>query len=280
MNASELAAARHRLGLTPDQLAAELGVPPHAYRACEAGRATLPRRETRMLAHLLATADRDEALAASGLPECAWIDAWHRRAPAADAPPDARLRYFEEVGAHASSCPVCQARVRFVRERFPDLPEPPLPTGMRLMARARDWLAERPAWLRPSLVGAALLAALVALRALLALPTVARSPGALAGALAAVPLAALAGAAGGVVYTLVGRPLLGVPVVGPYLAGTATVAGYLLAIAATTWVGGEPLLDAMPSGRDATAFAILSVVLGVMLGWTLLRHLPRDRDGR
>jgi DNA-binding XRE family transcriptional regulator len=228
MTASELVAARQRLGLTRDQLAAELGIPPHAYRACEEGRATLPRRERQMLARLVAS----------------------------------------------------RAREPFVRERFPDMPEPPLPTGMRLVARAGDWLGERPAWMRPSLVGAALVAALVALRVVLALPTVARTPGALGAALATVPLAALAGAAGGLVYTLLGRPLLRVPVAGPYLAGTATVAGCLLAVAAMTWVSGEPLLDGVPSGRDATAFAIISVVLGVVLGWTLLRRLPRDRDGR
>ncbi|MDF1505860.1 hypothetical protein PYV61_23105, partial [Roseisolibacter sp. H3M3-2] len=98
MTGAELAAARARLGLTPDAMAAELRVPPHAYAACEAGRATLTRGPRERLVWRLSVVARQAALAASGLPECAWVAAWDARTQVGGRALDAHVRALE---AHA-----------------------------------------------------------------------------------------------------------------------------------------------------------------------------------
>jgi hypothetical protein len=87
-------------------------------------------------------------------------------------------------------------------------------------------------------------------------------------ALVAVCVAAAGGAAGGLVYSFVGRPLLRIPRVGPYLAGIATVAGYLGAIAVLI-----PFIDpdgpdffGDPAGRFSFAFCVL--LFGIVMGWS------------
>ena len=112
MTASEAAAARRSAGLTLEDLADELGVTPDIVRAWEAGAVAVPRRHAQHLAHRAAVAEREAALAASGLAECGRVAELLGAAEAA--PLDETPAAYEAVEAHARACPVCQARERFV----------------------------------------------------------------------------------------------------------------------------------------------------------------------
>ena len=268
MNGPALVAARQRLGLTTDQLAAELGLPPHAYRACEEGRATLPSRGAGHLAYRLAVVDRADALRDSGLPECAWMADWDAGTPTGT---EGLAEHLQRGTAHSGTCHACQARERFLRERFPAMPAYPRPTWMRLLGAVHARVESLPAWLRPAAWGALVLAALVSLRVLLLLPMAASRPALLLTALGAVLAASAAGAIGGLAYGLLGRPLRRVPVAGPYLAGTVAVLGYMLAILA--------LISVLEDDRRAPSFSadtivfvlVLAIVLGSILGHQLFR---------
>ncbi len=66
--------------------------------------------------------DRDEALVASGLPECVAL-----RNIVAEMRDDPRAKPGAVIVAHMGSCDTCLARKRYLAERFPPLPPPPLP---------------------------------------------------------------------------------------------------------------------------------------------------------
>lgn len=118
----ELLASRQRLGLTPEGLAAELNLTPAVILAWESGRIRPSRRAERWLEWRGAMLDRDAALASSGLPECQAL-----REIVASPRVDSHSRLGDVVQAHMASCDVCLARKRYLAERFPPLPPPPLP---------------------------------------------------------------------------------------------------------------------------------------------------------
>jgi hypothetical protein len=273
ITSSELATARTRLGLTTDQFAAELGLPPHAYAACEAGTARLPKFQAQMVAFRIAALDRHEALASSGLPTCPWIEDWAREEPPIDAKAERQLAHVQRGETHAKACATCQAREQFVRERFPEMPKPPVAGWMRIVGGAVSWIEARPEWMRPAFYGAAILAAMTSLRAVFVLLGAVRQPRLALMALGAVALAAVAGAGGGLVYALVGRPARRVPVVGPYLAGTIAVAGYLGCVLSLM-----ALTGADDTGvDDLWVFAFAAVLFGVFVGHKWLR--PANASG-
>ena len=261
MNGPALVAARTRLDRTPEQLAAELGLPPHAYAACEAGRASLSRRHADLLAYQVAALDRREALAASGLPACDWMERWGRDVPEEQAALQAHVARAEQ---HAAACPTCGARDAFLAERFPAMPPLPLPRWARTLDGFATWVRARPEWLRPALWGAAVLAAMTSLRVLILLPAAVRQPRLLLTALGALAVASAAGAFGGLVYALLGRPLRRVPVVGPYLAGMVAVAGYMVAILLVVAIGDRDASRDLRS--DALFLLVISALLGAFIG--------------
>jgi hypothetical protein len=118
----QLVAGRLRLGLTPEALAAELNLTPGVVSAWEQGRIKPSRHAERWLTWRGAMLDRDEALVASGLPECQAL-----RDVMPSLRGDSRARRGEVVLQHMSTCEACLARKRFLAERFPPLPPPPLP---------------------------------------------------------------------------------------------------------------------------------------------------------
>jgi hypothetical protein len=118
----ELVAGRQRLGLTPEALAAELNLTPAVILAWESGRISPSRRAVRWLTWRGAMLDRDAALATSGLPECLAL-----REIVANVQAGSPTGRGEAVLAHMSTCETCLARKRFLAERFPPLPPPPLP---------------------------------------------------------------------------------------------------------------------------------------------------------
>lgn len=201
--------ARERLGLTVDQFAAELGITPHVLEAWERGTLAVPRRLAQIVAYRLGLADREAALAESGLPECGWFRAWEN----AEIPP-ARGAWESHMHAgrrHAALCPICQARDNFLRERFPPLPAPPVPRWFELLRAFSVWLRRWPEWARPAIVGALLLGGLTLGRVLLALPTLARDPSAISAGLANILVGAAAGAAGGAIYGALRRVVVRPP---------------------------------------------------------------------
>jgi hypothetical protein len=78
---------------------------------------------------------------------------------------------------------------------------------------------------------------------------------------------------GGLVYTLIGRPLRKVSGVGPYLAGIVSVAGYMGSIALAATAAGQPMVK---DGGDVVALGVISTVFGIVLGRSLFRRSPRS----
>src|SRR5918999_5718215 len=151
MTAEDLARARALLGLSPAELAAEVGLTEHVVRAWENGSLRIPREYALQIAFRAAIAERQPALASSGLPECAWVARWMESTPHG---PGERA-HFEALRRHAAACPACTARARFIETNFPPMPDLPVPAPVRAMRAAGRWLEKRPRWLRPLVVGAA-----------------------------------------------------------------------------------------------------------------------------
>ena len=150
---NDLATTRQRLGLTTESLAAELNLTPAVIAAWESGRIKPSRRAEQWLTWRAAMLDRDESLAASGLPECADLRALHAGTAGAVESPDARRKRMDAVLAHLQRCPTCLARRHHIEERFPPMPQPPMAASMRFVVwafnavgRLRGWL--RRVWLR------------------------------------------------------------------------------------------------------------------------------------
>ena len=127
-----------------------------------------------------------------------------------------------------------------------------------------------PSWLRPAFLGAAALCGIVAFRMLFAVPVLVRQPAKLRELGLGLLAATAAGAAGGLCYTVIGKPLLRVPLAGPYLAGVAMVAGYVLPlVVAMPFISpGEPLLANFVS---PPSFAVAAVLCGLMVGVQLAK---------
>jgi len=105
MQASEAVAIRERIGLTREDLAAEFGMTPDVVAAWETGRVKVSKRIARELHWRQSALDREAALTASGLAECAWMLAWEQEPSPTSL--KAQTAYLERGVAHARSCPVC-----------------------------------------------------------------------------------------------------------------------------------------------------------------------------
>lgn len=151
MTPTELIAARQRLGLTPDALAAELNLTPAVVAAWEKGRIRPSRRAVQWLTWRTAMLDRDAALAASGLPECADLRALHAGVGGVAERADARRTRMDAVLAHLSTCPTCLARRRYIEERFQPMPQPPMATSMRMLVWTFDAAGRVRRWVRGKL---------------------------------------------------------------------------------------------------------------------------------
>jgi len=260
-----------RLGRTPEQFADDLVMSTHYYAAREAGRAKLTKEEARMVAYALDVQDREDAVEAAGIPRCPVAARFAEEVPG-DALSAEFKQFVADAERHCTQCESCIARDRFLRERFPDLVMPQSP-WMRVLGRYMAWVERRPDWLRPAIHGAVMLAVITLGRgAFVLLFGGFRQPRVIGMVFGAALVAATAGAAGGLVYGLVGRPLRQLPVAGPYLAGVVAAAGYLFAVFSLMAV-----IDG--SGAEGTdmSFGLLagvSVVLGMAIGHFWFR--PKD----
>lgn len=258
MQLREFESLRAQIPSSDEELAAELGVRVARLEQWRSGSVRVPKYEARLLRFIAASAARGHALEESGLAECTWMAEFD----AADLPsdPDAIFAAIQRAETHAATCSVCQARELFIQDRFG--PMPPYPT--------KGWLSvfvvlqRVPAWLRPAAYGAGLLAAIVSVRLVLALPSILTSPMSAIAPLLAILAAAAAGASGGFAYTLVRPALRKLGRIGDYLTGIVCVGAYLSALMLVAPVAfGEPFLEG-PEGLFA--LEITTLLFGLLVG--------------
>jgi transcriptional regulator with XRE-family HTH domain len=204
MTGTEARLARETLGLTPEQLAADTSNTPSAVIAWEEGRIRVPRHIARDLMWHAAVLERQRALAASGLPQCAWIEAFEN-----EPEPNGRSHHSDRVDralAHARTCEVCAAREAFVAERFPPMPPAPRPGWLAITVPIAERVQSLPRWAQAPATGAILFVAYSLFRLLLLLPSLARSgwPGLLA-VIGGFAASATLGAVVGFIYDLYRR---------------------------------------------------------------------------
>lgn len=147
MNAIQVARHRKMLGQSVDQLAADIGVSPATLVAWEAGQRQIPTKYARQLEWLAAAAEREAALAGSGLPECEWVKNWAVGGPPSD--PTLHLERLQALEKHSADCAVCQARAGYVQTKLPAMPEFPMGWGMRLFGGVVDTYERIHGWRRP-----------------------------------------------------------------------------------------------------------------------------------
>lgn len=200
MTSMEFVQARTTIGLSPDGLAADLGLPPGVVAAWESGRDRIPAHIAKDLRWRVAVAERQAALAASDLPECEWV-------AAVEAEPwptklKERTARLERIVAHEKACPTCLARESFIADRFPPMPPPPIAAEMR----ALGWVFQRaerlPRWAQPAVPMAMAFGAYSLLRIVFMVPRMVAQPRiavvALAGLSASVAIGGALGAAYGI----------------------------------------------------------------------------------
>ncbi len=229
MTAEDLTRARAVLGLSPAELAAEIGLTEPVVRAWEDGSLRIPQQYAIQIVWRAAVAERQAALASSGLPECTWVSRWMDAAP----PPGAAAQreHLDALRRHAAVCPHCTARARFVEQNFPPMPDLPIPPAVRALRAAGAALERAPMWLRATVVGAVAVGTLTILR-IAGLAVAGEAPSALAalGIIARwIIIGAYQGAVAGITYSIVRDPLRKIGRLGDYVTGVLCVWAYLLA---------------------------------------------------
>jgi transcriptional regulator with XRE-family HTH domain len=266
ITADEVRAIRERMGLTLAQLAGEMGIDADDLRKWEDGSVKPPRGTGQNLAYTVALLERRAALAASGLPECAWVTAWEQEPEAENL--DRVTEQLERLNEHSAACPACLARERYVDQRFPPLPELYTPPFMRPLDVVMTAIDRLPRWLRPAALGAAAVFAMTAMRFVavgIAAAFGGRFPG-FGGMIPVLLLAMAAGASGGLVYSAVhptfrrlGRP-------GDYLTGIACVVAYVVSFATVAPIAfGETLAE---TTDDWVAMLVIAAFFGLVVGHT------------
>jgi len=152
---------------------------------------------------------------------------------------------------------------------------------MTLIRRISKRIAALPNWLQPAAVGAVLLFGAVAPGMLAAVPFLFlfRVDFTISAYLVLASESALAavssGAIGGLAYSLIGRPLRRVPVVGRYLAGIVCVAAYLapLMLCAGRLWGDDAEVDFHETSQVVIWLGVV-LIYGVIMGHTWFKPIP------
>lgn len=270
MTAEDLTRARTVLGLSPGELAAEIGLTEPVVRAWEDGSLRIPQQYAIQIVWRAAVAERQAALASSGLPECTWVTRWMDAAPPLGA--GAQREHLDALRRHAAVCPHCTARARFVEQNFPPMPDLPIPPTVRALRTAGSALKRFPVWLRVTVVGAAVVGVI----------TVLRIAGSAIGGEGPSPLTALRlifgftvigaylGAVAGITYAVVRDPLRSIGRLGDYVAGVLCVWAYLLASVLPWQFVAERPDFAHPD--HAPALALGGAIVGVIIGHLWFRR--------
>lgn len=138
-----------------------------------------------------------------------------------------------------------------------------------MIARLIEFTESLPEWLRPAVWGAAALFAIVGIRMAFLLPLLLGQPAKLAEFALGLLAATGAGAVGGLAWSLLGRPLRTVPLVGPYLAGVVCIGGYVGALlVAAPYISSQRLI----SGRaDLVIYVAVTIFFGAVFGHSAFR---------
>lgn len=263
MTAEDLTRARTLLGVSPGELAAEMGLTEPVVRAWEDGSLRIPQQYAIQIVWRAAVAERQAALASSGLPECVWVGRWM------DASPPRGVAQREHLGAlrrHAAECPQCTARARFIEQNFPPMPDLPVPAPVRALRVAGKSLKRLPQWLRAAVVGAVAVGVFTILRvAGMAVAGDGPSPlDALVLIAGSIVGGAYLGAVAGITYGIVREPLRKIGRAGDYVAGMLCVWAYLLAsVIPLQLLTGRP---AFATPDEAAAVAFGGAVIGAIIG--------------
>jgi hypothetical protein len=264
MTAADFARARATLGLSPGELAAEIGMTEPVVRAWEDGSLRIPRQYALQIVWRAAVAERQAALASSGLPECNWVTRWMDAAP-----PEAgavQRAHLDTLRRHAAVCPYCTARARFVEQHFPPMPDLPVPASIRALRASGALMKRLPVWLRASVIGAVAIGLLSLVRvAGQAVGGAGPSPiEAIRLIVQSIAEGAVYGAAAGITYAIVRDPLRKIGRLGDYIAGILCVWAYLLAsVIPVELMTGRP---AFATPDDAGALALGGAVIGALIG--------------
>jgi hypothetical protein len=264
MTATDLTRARALLGLSPGELAAEIGLTEPVVRAWEDGSLRIPQQYAIQIVWRAAVAERQAALASSGLPECAWVTTWMDAAPPRGGA--AQREHLDALRRHAAVCPHCTARARFVEQNFPPMPDLPVPPAVRALRAAGTMLKRFPGWLRAAVVGAVAVGALTIVRvAGMAIGGEGPSPlNALFLIARSIVTGAYLGAVAGITYAIVRDPLRKIGRAGDYVAGILCVWAYLLAsVILMELLTGRP---AFATPDEAAALAFGGAVIGALIG--------------
>lgn len=270
MTAEDLTRARAVLGLSPGELAAEIGLTEPVVRAWEDGSLRIPQQYAIQIVWRAAVAERQAALASSGLAECTWVSRWMDAAP----PPGAaaQRQHLDALRRHAAVCPYCTARARFVEQNFPPMPNLPVPSAVRVLRAAGTALGRFPLWLRATVVGAVAVGLLAVLR-MAGLATSGDGPSALVALgiiVRGIIIGAYQGAIAGITYSVVRDPLRRIGRLGDYIAGVLCVWAYLLATVLPLQLLPERPQFAQPD--QAPALALGGAVVGVIIGHLWFRR--------
>lgn len=271
MQPAELEALLAEIRESDEEIAAMLDVPAARLQRWRVGAERVPRYEARLLRFFAASAERGRALERSGLRECAWIAEFDEAALPDDT--DAMLAALEREERHRATCPQCQARERFVEQRFG--PMPPYPTKGLMSVLA---MFERlPDSVRPAAYGASALAAITSLRLLFTIPAAIAKPALAVEALVAVLAAAGAGASGGVAYTLVRPAFKRLGRLGDYLTGITCAAVYMTSLVLVSPIAfDEPGFDG-PGRWYVVGFTTL--LFGLIMGRSWFGPSASARSG-
>lgn len=270
MTAEDLTRARTVLGLSPGELAAEIGLTEPVVRAWEDGSLRIPQQYAIQIVWRAAVAERQAALASSGLPECGWVTRWMDSAPPPGA--GAQREHLDSLRRHAAVCPHCTARARFVEQNFPPMPDLPIPPAVRAMRTAGKALKRLSTWVRATVVGAVAVGVLTVVR-IAGMAVAGEGPSAVdaLGVIVGLTLfGAYLGAVAGITYAIVRDPLRRIGRAGDYIAGVLCVWAYLLAsVLPFQFVAERP---EFASPDQAPALALGGAIVGVIVGHLWFRR--------
>jgi transcriptional regulator with XRE-family HTH domain len=204
MTGAEARLAREALGLTQEEMAASFGMTPAVVAGWEDGRVKVPRHVRATLQWTAAQIERRDALAASGLPTCDWIQAFERE-PEPGGPAQQKERHAR-LNAHMGTCEVCKARVAYIADRFPPMPRPPVTGWMAIVLPIFERVRRLPEWAQPPAIGAIVCLAYSLIKLVFVLPQfVAGGISGVLVVLAGFAASAAIGIVGGFVYVLYRR---------------------------------------------------------------------------
>lgn len=152
MTPEEARDARHTLGLSQDDLATTFDLTAPVIEAWERGSVSIPRRFEERLRYDAAARKRSALLAASGLPECKWINAWNKELIPRDS--KGPIEHLKRGVEHLKTCPVCIAREKYAEQRLGKMPALPLTGYTRVLAAIAARVEKLPRSVQPAAWGA------------------------------------------------------------------------------------------------------------------------------